>query len=170
MTQATSFARILTDLPLQPRRSLAIPPPGGTLEEVVATAVKHLAKKHKSEVDQAEETIEQYGLTIEVSRLRDRLARAATSDVERLVLSTPGVPEALFNKAVEKELEEEERRESRSSRTSGKGGSGKPSNAGSAARKRPASKAAASGARASSGGNSDPGLAAPGERQGGERS
>ena len=101
-----------------------IPPPAGTLEEVVATAVKHLAKKHKSEVDKAEETIEKYGLTIEVSRLRDRLARAATSDVERLVLSTPGVPEALFNKAVEKELEEEEKRESRSSRTSGKGGTG----------------------------------------------
>ena len=156
MTQATSFARILTDLPL-PRRSLAIPPPGGTLEEVVATAVKHLAKKHKSEVDQAEETIEKYGLTIEVSRLRDRLARAATSDVERLVLSTPGVPEALFNKAVEKELKEEEKRESRSLSDLGQGWHGQVFERGSAARKRPASKAAASGARASSGGNAHPG-------------
>jgi hypothetical protein len=161
MTQASSFARILTDLP---RRSLAIPPPGGTLEEVVVSAVNKLAKKYKADLEQAEETIEKYGLTIEVNRLRERLARAATSDVERLVLSTPGVPEALFNKAVEKELEEAQAGESRS------GGSGKPPNGAAGARKRPAPKPASGGAKAAPRSNTDPALADAGARPGGEQS
>ncbi len=90
------------------RGLLRIPPPTGRLEKVVADAVAVLAKKYADDLDKAEETIEKYGLTIEVTRLRDRLARVASTDLQRLLLSTPGVAEALFNVAIEQELEQEE--------------------------------------------------------------
>lgn len=105
-TQASPFSRILDDLPR--RRTLAIPPPTPNPEAAVAKAVKRLAKKHDRKLRKAENTIEKFGLTIEATRLRDRLARAATTDVQRLVLSTAGVPEALFLKAIKRELKEEE--------------------------------------------------------------
>jgi hypothetical protein len=94
-----------------PRRVLQIPPPAGHLEKVVADAVAALAKKYAHDLAKAEATIEKYGLTIEVTRLRDRLARAASTDLQRLLLSTPGVPEALFNAAIEQQLEQEEKEE-----------------------------------------------------------
>jgi hypothetical protein len=103
-TAAPPFRGILGDLPA---RGLPIPPPTGRREKVVVDAIKQLVAKHADDRTKAEHTIEQYGLTIEVARLRDTLARAATTDLHRLLLSTPGVPEALFNKAIEKQLAEE---------------------------------------------------------------
>lgn len=108
------FRDILKDAP---RRVLQIPPPAARLEKVVADAVAALAKKYAGDLVKAEETIEKYGLTIEVTRLRDRLARAASTDLQRLMLSTPGVPEALFNAAIEQQLEQEEEEEDRDEAT-----------------------------------------------------
>jgi len=89
------------------RRVLTIPPPPGKLEVVVRTATDALARKYKRQLSAVERTIEDHGLTIEATRLRDRLSRAAVSDLERLLLSTPGVPEKLFNDAIEQQLRHE---------------------------------------------------------------
>lgn len=91
-----------------PHRVLRIPPPTGRLEKVVTDALKRVALAHKGDLVEAEATIEKYGLTIEVTRLRDRLARAASGDLQRLLLSTPGVTEALFLEAIQQSLDEEE--------------------------------------------------------------
>lgn len=96
---------ILDDLPA---RGLPIPAPSRRQEEVVTATLAELAKAHAKDRKKAEATIEEYGLTIEVARLRDRLNRAASGDLQRLLLSTPGVPEKLFNEAIEKQLEDEE--------------------------------------------------------------
>src|SRR5688500_11519299 len=88
-----------------PVRGLPIPRPSRRREEVVTAALKKLEDSYEDERKEAEETIDEYGLTIEVARLRDRLDRVASSDLERLLLSTPGVAEKLFNKAIEKEVE-----------------------------------------------------------------
>jgi hypothetical protein len=89
------------------RRSLEIPPPPGQREIVVVQALKTLANKRKDVIDTVEDAIEANGITIEVARLRDRLTHLALGDTERLLLSTPGVTEKLFFKAIEEELEEE---------------------------------------------------------------
>jgi hypothetical protein len=88
-------------------RVLAIPPPPVRIEPAVRAAREALEVTYASEVVKAERTIAKYGLTIEAVRLRDRLARSAGSDLERLLLSTPGVTEMLFNKAVAAQLDEE---------------------------------------------------------------
>lgn len=86
------------------RRVLTIAPPPGKPEVVVRTATAALARRYKRQLSAVERTIEDHGLTIEATRLRDRLSRAAVSDLERLLLSTPGVPEKLFNDAIEQQL------------------------------------------------------------------
>lgn len=91
----------------QPRRVLTIAPPPGKPEAVVRKAAAALAARYRPQLVFAERTIEDHGLTIEATRLRDRLAHAAVSDLERLLLSTPGVPEKLFNDAVEQQLRRE---------------------------------------------------------------
>jgi hypothetical protein len=88
-------------------RVLSIPPPRGRVEAVVASALAELARTYDAEVDKAEETVEDFGLTIEAMRLRDRLARAARTDLQRLLLSTPGVTERLFNEGIAAQVEEE---------------------------------------------------------------
>jgi hypothetical protein len=88
------------------RRSLEIPPPPGRRETVVVEALKTLAKKRKKFIGKVEDAIDENGITIEVTRLRDRLTRLALGDTERLLLSTPGVTEQLFYEAIEEELEE----------------------------------------------------------------
>lgn len=88
-------------------RVLEISRPPGKVEIVVEKALAEIAAKLRDELRSAERTIADYGLTIEATRLRDRLARAASTDLERLLLATPGVPEALFNKAIAQQLEHE---------------------------------------------------------------
>jgi len=88
------------------RRSLEIPPPPGQRELVVVEALKTLTKKRKKFIGKVEDAIEDNGITIEVARLRDRLTKLALGDTERLLLSTPGVTEKLFYKAIEEELED----------------------------------------------------------------
>jgi uncharacterized phage infection (PIP) family protein YhgE len=90
------------------KRVLEIPPLPGKREKVVQNASATLVNKYAPQVLQAEETIKKFGLTIEVSRLRDRLARSALSDLQRLLLATAGVPELLFNEAISQQVEEEE--------------------------------------------------------------
>lgn len=89
---------------------LTIPPPAGLREEVVLNASRALAERMKGEdeVEQARRTVEDYGLTIEAMRLRDRLARAARTDLQRVLLSTRGIPEALFNEAIAAQLAAEQ--------------------------------------------------------------
>jgi hypothetical protein len=89
-------------------RVLQIPPPPGRREKVVKDAADALATKYAGEVINAEETIEQFGITIEVTKLRDRLQRSASTDLQRLLLATAGVPELLFNEAIAQQLAEEE--------------------------------------------------------------
>jgi len=89
-------------------RVLEIPPPPGRREKVVDDATDALAAKYAGEVTKAEDTIDEFGLTIEVTRLRDRLHRSVGTDLQRLLLSTPGVTELLFNEAIAQQLEEEE--------------------------------------------------------------
>jgi hypothetical protein len=72
----------------------------------VVEALKTLAKKRKKFIGKVEDAIEDNGITIEVTRLRDRLTKLALGDTERLLLSTPGVTERLFFKAIEEELDE----------------------------------------------------------------
>ncbi|MBF6169177.1 hypothetical protein IU486_31235 [Streptomyces gardneri] len=103
-TAAAPYRGILDDLPA---RGLSIPPPPRRREKVVVDAVKKLQDAHVGDRAKAERVIEDYGLTIEVARLRDTLARVAATNLHRLLLSIPGVPEALFNKAIEKQLDEE---------------------------------------------------------------
>jgi hypothetical protein len=91
------------------QRVLQIPPLPGRREKVVKEAAATLVRKYADEVREAEDTIKKFGLTIEVSRLRDRLARSAVTDLQRLLLSTAGVPELLFNEAIAQQLEEEEK-------------------------------------------------------------
>jgi len=91
-----------------PERVLEIPPLPGRTEEVVVKAAKALSDKYAAEVEKAEQTIADFGLTIEVTRLRDRLARSAGTDLQRLLLATAGVPELLFNEAIAAQLDEEE--------------------------------------------------------------
>jgi len=88
------------------RRTLEIPPPPGRRDVVVVEALKTLAKKRKKFIGKVEDAIEDNGITIEVTRLRDRLTKLALGDTERLLLSTPGVTERLFFKAIEEELDE----------------------------------------------------------------
>ena len=104
-THTRGLRGILDDLPA---RGLPIPAPSRRPEEVVAATLEEMKRAHRKDRKKAEETIEEYGLTIEVARLRDRLARAATGDLQRLLLSTPGVPEKLFNEAIERQLKDEE--------------------------------------------------------------
>lgn len=89
------------------RRVLEIPRPPGKVEIVVEKAVAEIAAKLRDDLRAAERTIADYGLTIEATRLRERLARSASTDLERLLLATPGVPEALFNKAIAQQLAHE---------------------------------------------------------------
>lgn len=103
-TAAPPYRGILDDLPV---RGLSIPPPTGRREKVVVDTVDKLEYAHVADREKAEEVIEDYGLTIEVARLRDTLARVAATDLHGLLLSIPGVPEALFIKAIEKQLDEE---------------------------------------------------------------
>lgn len=103
-TAAPPYRAILDD---SPARGLSIPPPTGRLEKVVGDAVKKLEVAHDRDLATVKGIIEKYGLTIEVARLRDTLARVAATDLHRLLLSIPGVPEALFYKAIEKQLAEE---------------------------------------------------------------
>ncbi len=102
-TAAPSVPRVVGALP---SRGLPIPRPPGRREGVVAAALQRLADKYATERQRALATIEKYGLTIEVDRLRDRLSRSATTELQRLLLSTPGVPEALLNLAIARQLEE----------------------------------------------------------------
>jgi hypothetical protein len=88
------------------RRSLEIPPPSVPREIVVVEALRTLTKKRKKFIGKVEDAIEDNGITIEVARLRDRLVNLALGDTERLLLSTPGVTEKLFYKAIEEELED----------------------------------------------------------------
>jgi len=94
-----------------PPRGLPIPKPPGRREQVITDALKQLEEDLAEDHDKAEETIEKYGLTIEVARLREKLARGATTELQRLLLSTPGVAEKLFNEAVEKQLKDAEEEE-----------------------------------------------------------
>lgn len=89
------------------RQVLTIAPPPGRPEAVVRTATAALGRRYRRQLTAAERTIEDHGLTIEATRLRERLSRAAVSDLERLLLSIPGVPEKLFNEAIEKQLRHE---------------------------------------------------------------
>lgn len=107
-TRVLGLRGILDDLPT---RGLPIPPPSGRRERVVTDALNQLAEDFEAEHDKAEKTIDKFGLTIEIARLRDKLTRGATTDLQRLLLSTPGVPEKLFNEAVEKQLAEAEKDE-----------------------------------------------------------
>ena len=110
LTRTRGLRGILDDLPA---RGLPIPAPAGRVEEVVADALEALEKAHAKDRKKAEDIIEKHGLTIEVARLREKLARAATSDLQRLLLSTPGVPESLFLEAIAKQLDDEEESEKR---------------------------------------------------------
>ena len=101
------------------RRVLSVSQPRARLEGVVVDAIDGLKKKHAKDLKRAEEVIEEYGLTIEATRLRDRLEQAALSDLDQLLLSTPGVIETLFLEAIKSELEEAER-ERASGASSGK--------------------------------------------------
>jgi hypothetical protein len=98
---------------IRARRLLEIPGPSGQLEQVVRDALKTLARRRKDELTEAEDVVEQFGLTIEVARLRDRLVGLPPTDLRRLLLATPGVPEELFLKAVKDQLEEEKEQEKR---------------------------------------------------------
>lgn len=91
------------------RRVLSVSPPRARLEGVVTGAVERLEKARAKDLKRAEEAIEEFGLTIEATRLRDRLEQAALSDVDQLLLSIPGVAESLFLEAIKSELEEAER-------------------------------------------------------------
>jgi hypothetical protein len=102
---SSTFAAADTD---GQKRVLQIPPLPGRREKVVQEAVAGLVDTYADEVTKAEETIKKFGLTIDVSRLRDRLARSAITDLQRLLLSTAGVPEFLFNEAIASQLAEEE--------------------------------------------------------------
>src|SRR3954469_25434557 len=85
-------------------RALEIPPPPGKREKVVNDATDAIATTYAAEVTNAEKTIDKFGLTIEVSRLCDRLHRSVGTDLQRLLLATPGVPELLFNEAIAQQL------------------------------------------------------------------
>ncbi|GAA5026994.1 hypothetical protein ACFQRL_11270 [Microbacterium fluvii] len=85
--------------------TLTIAPPPGQRERVVRESLAEIAKNHKGDLATARRVIADYGLSIEVARLRDRLSRAAQSDAQRLLLSTPGVAETLFLAAIKPQLE-----------------------------------------------------------------
>lgn len=87
-----------------PTRGLPIPSPPRQREAVVTAALDKLADALEGDRKKAQRVIDNYGLSIEVARLRDRLNRAASTELERLLLSTPGVAESLFLDAIEKEL------------------------------------------------------------------
>ncbi len=89
-------------------RVLEIPPPPGRREKVVNDATEALATTYAEEVQKAADTIEEFGITIEVTKLRDRLHRSVGTDLQRLLLATPGVPELLFNEAIAQQVAEEE--------------------------------------------------------------
>lgn len=88
-------------------RVLEIPPPPGRREKVVNEATEALATTYAAEVQKAADTIEEFGITIEVTKLRDRLHRSVGTDLQRLLLATPGVPELLFNEAIQQQVDEE---------------------------------------------------------------
>jgi hypothetical protein len=88
-------------------RVLEIPPPPGRREKVVNDSTEALATTYAEEVQKAADTIEEFGITIEVTKLRDRLHRSVGTDLQRLLLATPGVPELLFNEAIAAQVEEE---------------------------------------------------------------
>jgi len=100
---APAFAAIKAD---RPARGLPIAKPPGHRERIVVETIAAIEKAHGKDRKAAEDTIEKYGLTIEVSRLRDRLSRLATTELQRLLLSTPGVPETLFNRGIAQALAE----------------------------------------------------------------
>ena len=91
------------------RRVLSVSPPRARLEGVVTGAVERLETDRAKDLKRAEKAIEEFGLTIEATRLRDRHERAALSDLDQLLLSTPGVIESLFLEAIKSELDEAER-------------------------------------------------------------
>jgi hypothetical protein len=88
-------------------RGLSIPAPKIRWERVLREARNELADKYSADRKEAEATIEEYGLTIEISRLREKLARMATTDLQKVLLSTPGVPESLLNEAIKTQLQSE---------------------------------------------------------------
>jgi hypothetical protein len=88
-------------------RGITIPAPKIRWERVLKEARNELADKYSADRIKAEATIEQYGLSIEITRLREKLARMATTDLQRVLLSTPGVPESLLNEAIKTQLHSE---------------------------------------------------------------
>ena len=90
------------------RRPLETPAPAPPPERVVRDVLAGLADKRKEEVTKAQKAIQEFGLTIEVTRIRERLAGMPPTDLRRLLLATAGVPEALFLAAIAEQLEEEE--------------------------------------------------------------
>src|SRR5689334_16872937 len=100
-TATTAKGRAKVETYLAPkRRLLEIPGPGGRPELVVGLVLKAMADARADEITRAEDAIRDNGLTIEVARLRDALLRLVPGDLQRLLLSTPGVPERLFLAAI----------------------------------------------------------------------
>ena len=93
------------------RGPLHLPPPGWRREPVVDQVLGEVAGSRSRDLARARNVIAEHGLTIEVARLRDRLTRAPVSDVGRLLLATPGVPERLFLAAIREQLSDEVRSE-----------------------------------------------------------
>jgi hypothetical protein len=96
---------------LQQRRPLEIPAPAPPPERVVRDVLAGLADKRKEKLIEAQETIQEFGLTIEVTRLRERLVGMPPTDLRRLLLATAGVPEALFLDAIAEQLEDEQEKD-----------------------------------------------------------
>ena len=92
---------------------LRISGPPGRREQVVVDAVDAIAAQRVGDVTKAVKAIADHGLSIEVTRLRERLPGVVATDLQRLLLSTPGVTERLFLDAIEEQLAEEEERERR---------------------------------------------------------
>jgi hypothetical protein len=88
------------------RRPLEIPGPPAR-EIAVKDAIAAVVAARKGKVDEARQVIDDFGLTIEVARLRERLTGLPPTDLRRLLLSTPGVPEALFLEAIKEHLKDE---------------------------------------------------------------
>ena len=107
-----SAARAARPAPAErPVGSLHLRPPGWRREPVVGDVLAEMTAGRADELARARKVIAEHGLSIEVARLRERLSRAPVSDLGRLLLATPGVPEQLFLAAIEEQLGDEVRAE-----------------------------------------------------------
>lgn len=99
------------------RRPLEIPGPTSR-EPAVRDALAALILARADQPELAQKAIDDFGLTIEVARLRDRLVGLPPTDLRRLLLATPGVPEALFLRAIKEQLKDQQARDDTVSDTS----------------------------------------------------